>query len=235
MPSQNEMANAGLELSPGLQYLRRVSENVRMVVGLGNPGQEYQQTRHNIGFEVLDRLARREGAEFKRDLKWKADATKLPSGIWLLKPQTFMNLSGRAVATASRYFKIPPEAILVVYDDVAFPLGTVMFRRNGGPGGHNGIDSLITELGTREFPRLKVGIGGAEGKSMTGHVLGRFRPDEREPLENGLARAVDAVQLALSQGVARAANAVNTQNKPTKKSEPEVREPDRPEHERERE
>ena len=206
-----------------------------MVVGLGNPGQEYQRTRHNVGFEVLDRLATAGGVEFKRDLKWKAEAAKLPSGVWLLKPQTFMNLSGRAVGTAARFFKIPPEAILVVYDDVAFGLGTVKFRRTGGPGGHNGIRSLISELGTEEFPRLKVGIGAAGGKSMTGHVLGRFREDEQEALQMGLARALDAVQLALSHGVARAANAVNTQNKPSKQSEPEVREPDRPEHERERE
>ena len=206
-----------------------------MVVGLGNPGRDYQGTRHNVGFEVLDRLAASAGVEFKRDLKWKAEAAKLPCGTWLLKPQTFMNLSGRAAATAARFFKIPPEAILVVYDDVAFPLGTVKFRRKGGPGGHNGIRSLIQELGSEEFPRLKVGIGGTEGNSMTGHVLGRCRAEEREPLQNALARAVDAVQLGLWHGVARAANAVNTQNKPSKNSEPEVREPDRPEHERERE
>ena len=117
---------------------------------------------------------------------------------------------------------------------MALPLGQLRFRNSGGAGGHNGMRSLIQDLGSQSFPRLKIGIGGATGSGMTGHVLGRFRPDEREAVENALARAVEAVQLAASQGVGRAANAFNVREKPPKKqkqSDEEVRRPDCPEHE----
>ena len=147
-----------------------------------------------------------------------------------MKPQTYMNLSGRSVAAAVRFYKWDPAQVLVVYDDVAFPLGTLKFRMKGSAGGHNGMRSLIADLGSSEFPRLKIGIGGAEERSMTGHLLGKFREEERETVENTLASAVEAVQLALSQGVVRAANAVNAVNQPNIKREPEIRKPDRPEH-----
>ncbi|NIP96276.1 MAG: aminoacyl-tRNA hydrolase, partial [Akkermansiaceae bacterium] len=160
----------------------------RLVVGLGNPGKEYAGTRHNVGFEVLDRLAVSDGLEFKRERKWHCELTRTKAGIFLLKPLTYMNLSGRAVAAAAHFYKIAPTGILVVFDDVALPLGQVRFRLSGGDGGHNGIRSLISELGTREFPRLKIGIGGVPGKKMVGHVLGRFRTEERETAENALAR-----------------------------------------------
>lgn len=206
----------------------------RLIVGLGNPGAEYVGTRHNIGFEVLDRLAALGGLEFKRERKWKAQAARAPSGLILLKPQTYMNLSGRAAAAAARFYKITPEEILVIYDDTALPVGEMKFRANGGAGGHNGIKSLIADLGSREFPRLKVGIGGVQGAQMTGHVLGKFRPDERETVENTLARAVEAVQVAASQGVGTAANTYNVRKKPSKKpteDEQEIRRPDCSEHE----
>ena len=173
------------------------------------------------------------GIEFKRERKWKAELARTAEGIHLLKPQTFMNLSGRAVAAAARFYKIEVEEILVVYDDVAHPLGQVRFRMSGGAGGHNGIRSLIQDLGSQDFPRLKVGIGGAPGEKMIGHVLGRFREEEREAAENTLARAVEAVQVASSDGVSKAANTFNVREKPAKpkEDEPEVREPDCPEHE----
>lgn len=205
----------------------------RLIVGLGNPGSEYVGTRHNIGFEVLDRLAALGGLEFKRERKWKALAARTASGLLLLKPQTYMNLSGRAASAAARFYKIPPEEILVVYDDTALPVGEMKFRANGGAGGHNGIKSLIADLGSRDFPRLKVGIGGAQGDQMTGHVLGTFHPDERETVENTLARAVEAVQVAASQGVSTAANTYNVRKKPSKtnEDEQEIRRPDCSEHE----
>lgn len=205
----------------------------RLIVGLGNPGKDYAGTRHNVGFEVLDRLVSAAGLEFKRERKWKAELARTADGIYLLKPQTYMNLSGRAAAAAARFFKIAPEEILVIYDDVAHPLGQVRFRMSGGAGGHNGIRSLIQELGSQDFPRLKIGIGGVPGHKMTGHVLGRFREEEREAAENALARAVEAVQVAGSQGVSKAANTFNIREKPAKpkEDEPEVREPDCPEHE----
>jgi PTH1 family peptidyl-tRNA hydrolase len=219
--------------SQPLSYASRVSDMPRIVVGLGNPGAKYSGTRHNVGFEVLDRLAVHAGVEFSRHRKWEAEVAKLPDGRFLLKPQTFMNLSGRAAGTALRFYKLQPSEMLVVFDDVSLPLGSLRFRMAGGAGGHNGIRSLIDGLGSKEFPRLKLGIGGGPAESMSGYVLGRFREDEREPVENMLARATEAVQLSLSRGVAEAANKFNAREKPEKthENEPEVREPDRPGHE----
>ena len=200
----------------------------RLVVGLGNPGREYAGTRHNVGFEVLDRLATAGGLLFQREKKWQAEVCRTVSGLFLLKPQTYMNLSGRAVASAARFYKIAAEEILVVYDDVSLPLGQLRFRMNGGPGGHNGIRSLIADLGSREFPRLKIGIGGVPGGKLTGHVLGRFREEEGDAAEKALATAMDAVQVALSEGVSRAANRFNTRprqakldSKPKPETDPE--------------
>lgn len=198
--------------------------SITCIVGLGNPGRQYEDTRHNVGFMVLDRLAAAAGASFSPAPKWQSSMTKLPgSGLILLKPQTFMNLSGRAVQQISSFHKWTPEQILVIYDDVALPLGQLRFREKGSAGGHNGIKSLIAHLGGDVFPRLKVGIGGARPGEMVGHVLGKFAPDERVLLENTLATAREAVQLALSQGVAVAANLYNTRrNQPQSQDEQEV-------------
>ena len=186
---------------------------IQLIVGLGNPGRHYEATRHNIGFMVLDRLAAQAGAPFESKPKWQSHVAKLPgSGVMLVKPQSFMNLSGRPVRQITAFHKWTPENVLVVYDDVALPLGKLRFREKGSAGGHNGIKSLIEHLGGDNFPRLKVGIGSSEPGNMTGHVLGNFREEERELLENTLARAVAAVQLALSQGLAPAANFYNSSN-----------------------
>ena len=220
-----------------------VSDVPRLVVGLGNPGKDYAGTRHNVGFEVLGGLAAAAGLVFQREKKWQAEVCRTAEGLLLLKPQTYMNLSGRAVAAAARFYKIPAEKILVVYDDVALPLGQQRFRMTGGSGGHNGIQSLITELGSQDFPRLKIGIGGVHGSRLTGHVLGRFREEERDVAEKALASAVDAVQVALSEGVSKAANRYNVRPKvpkpePDPESQPkipedeqEIRRPDCSEHE----
>ena len=122
----------------------------------------------------------------------------------------------RRLLPAAHFYKIDPSKILVVYDDISLPLGQLRFRVNGGPGGHNGIKSLIADLGSSEFPRLKIGIGGVAGEKLTGHVLGRFREEERKSAEKALATAVDAVQFALSQGVSKAANKFNVRIKPPK-------------------
>ncbi len=190
-----------------------ISPSILLVVGLGNPGRQYEGTRHNVGFMVLDRLAAQAGASFESRPKWQSHVAKLPgSGVLLAKPQSFMNLSGRPVRQIAAFHKWSPENILVVYDDVALPLGKLRFREKGGAGGHNGIKSLIEHFGGDGFPRLKVGIGAAGPGNMTGHVLGNFREEERELLENTLARAVEAVQLALSRGLGPAANFYNTSN-----------------------
>ena len=203
----------------------------QLIVGLGNPGRQYEETRHNVGFMVLDRLAAASGAVFQSVPKWQCHLAKLPgSGTLLLKPQTFMNLSGRAIRQVLAFHKWPPESMLVIYDDAALPLGTLRFREKGSAGGHNGIKSMIEHLGTDVFPRLKIGIGSSAPGNMTGHVLGKFSTDERPLLENTLATALDAVQLARSQGIAAAANRYHTriQSTQTQTDEPQIPGPDCP-------
>ncbi len=193
-----------------------------LIVGLGNPGRQYEGTRHNVGFMLLDKLAAETGAAFQSAPKWQSHLAKIPGdGTLLLKPQTFMNLSGRAIHQILSFHKWPPESMLVVYDDVSLPLGTLRFREKGSAGGHNGIKSIIQHLHTDVFPRLKVGIGGSQPGEMVGHVLGRFAPDERPVLENTLATAVGAVQVARSQGLATAANRFHTRSNPPTNSQDE--------------
>lgn len=187
-------------------------DSFNLIVGLGNPGRQYEGTRHNVGFMVLDRLAAKSGVAFESKPKWQSHLAKLPDGTLLLKPQSFMNLSGRPVQQILAFHKWTPDCILVVYDDAALPLGTLRLREKGSHGGHNGIRSLIQQLGTDVFPRLKFGIGGSEAGEMVGHVLGNFRIEERPVLENTLDSAVEAVQVARSQGVAVAANRFNTRS-----------------------
>jgi len=192
--------------------------DIKLVIGLGNPGQKYEQTRHNIGFLVMDRLAALYGAEMANHLKWRAHVAKVPNvGTLLMKPQTFMNESGQSARAAMHFYKWQPEQVLVVYDDVSLPFGGLRFRLAGSAGGHNGIKSIISHLGSDRFPRLKIGIGsgnsdgqGRADKSLTGHVLGNFSRDEQNQLENTLATATEAVQFALSEGVESAANSFNT-------------------------
>lgn len=204
-----------------------------MIVGLGNPGRQYENTRHNVGFMLLDRLAAAAGVAFESKPRWQAHAAKLPDGTLLLKPQSFMNLSGRSVREVAAFHKWGPERILVVHDDAALPLGRLRLREKGSAGGHNGIRSLIEHLQCDHFPRLKIGIGASKPGGMTGHVLGTFREDERELLENTLASAGEAVQLALSQGLAASANRYNslTQALESTDHDPEIRRPDRSQHE----
>ena len=202
-------------------------------MGLGNPGEKYVMTRHNVGFRVLDILAERAGASFQPVSKWESRICKM-GDLTLVQPQTYMNESGRAVGSLARFFRWKPEEILVVFDDVSLPLGTLRFRMNGGHGGHNGVRSMLGHLPSDQFPRLKFGISGASGDALVGHVLGTFSEDERELLENTLARAADAVQLAASGGIEKSANEFNTrtQKKPPKETEDEsqVRGHDCPEH-----
>ncbi|MBK1882495.1 aminoacyl-tRNA hydrolase [Luteolibacter pohnpeiensis] len=187
-----------------------------LIVGLGNPGRQYEETRHNVGFMLLDQLASGSGAVFQSVPKWQSHLAKIPGdGAILLKPQTFMNLSGRAIHQILSFYKWQPDQMLVVYDDVSLPLGTLRFREKGSAGGHNGIKSIIQHLHTDQFPRLKIGIGASQPGEMVGHVLGKFAPDERPLLENTLATALSAVQVARSQGIAIAANRFHTRAKPT--------------------
>ena len=186
---------------------------IRLIAGLGNPGSKYRGTRHNVGFDIVDRLAAMSGAGWKLEKKWKAEIARA-GDLLLVKPQTYMNLSGEALRGVCDFYKIPADSVLVVHDDADLPLGRLRFRQSGSAGGHNGIKSIIQHLGSQRFPRLKIGIGrksepAAPQRDIIGHVLGRFDPDERAELEKSLECAVDAVNCALSAGLPAAMNRFN--------------------------
>lgn len=184
---------------------------IKLIIGLGNPGRKYEGTRHNVGFDALDVLADRSGAQFVNHLRWKAHIAKHSQAL-LMKPQTFMNESGQSAGAALRFYKWQPEEVLVVYDDVSIPVGSLRFRKSGSAAGHNGLKSLIAHFGCDTFPRLKIGIGGPKPGEMVGHVLGKFSPDELPDIKDAIARSADAVQLALSDGIEAAANIYNVKN-----------------------
>jgi PTH1 family peptidyl-tRNA hydrolase len=185
-----------------------VATHFQLIVGLGNPGREYAETRHNVGFMILDRLASQDRADWRLEKRWQAELARA-GGSWLCKPQTFMNLSGQAVAKAASFYKIPVDSILIVLDDFALPLGKLRFRTGGSAGGHNGLQSVIDHLGTSAVPRLRVGIGGTQPGQAVDHVLGRFSREEHDVLEAALDRAVAAVGCAQTQGITPAMNSFN--------------------------
>lgn len=182
------------------------SPPLRLVVGLGNPGREYQETRHNVGFMIVDRLAAAAGIPLRKD--GKAEFARTPDFL-LCKPLSYMNVSGEVVGPLARFYKLEPAEILVVLDDMALPLGKLRLRRGGSAGGHNGLKSIIQHLGTNEIPRLRIGIGGAAHGAAIGHVLGRFAPEEREELGAALNIATDAVAFAHRHGLPAAMNQFN--------------------------
>ena len=178
-------------------------------MGLGNPGREYADTRHNIGFMILDKLAARKGFAFQSSRKWKAQVAS-HAGIQYCKPMSYMNLSGEPVASLSGFYKIPPAEILAVFDDVALPLGKLRLRASGSHGGQNGMRSIIEHLGTDKVPRLRFGIGAAEGATpLTDHVLGRFDKEETAQLGESIDRAVAAIGMACESGLQTAMNHFN--------------------------
>ena len=200
-----------------------MDETIKIIVGLGNPGREYAETRHNVGFMVLDRLASRLGAVWKADKARKAELAAGP-GVLLVKPQTYMNASGESVGPLMRYFKFTPGQVFVVYDDISFPVGAMRLRAGGSAGGHNGMKSLIAHLGTEKFPRLRIGIGVPGQKDMIGHVLGKFSPEERPLLEETLAKAEEAAFVTLKEGFQAAANRFNVK-KEKKEKKPKTEQP----------
>lgn len=204
------------------------NDQIRLVVGLGNPGAEYEGTRHNVGFDLLDRIAESEGLEWSKERKFKAWVARRGTELILAKPLTFMNLSGTAVNKLAGFHKIPGTGMLVAYDDVSLPVGALRFRANGSAGGHNGIKSIIQSLGHDKFPRLKIGIGGARPGGMVGHVLGRFSPEEKGEMEKVLANASDAVSCALASGLDAAMNRYNQKAKTRKKNATQTQDPKAP-------
>ena len=185
---------------------------MKLIVGLGNPGREYRDTRHNVGFKVVDELARRQDvhswSEKFGGLEAKARFNEV--SVILAKPLSFMNLSGQAVQAFSAFYKIETPDILVIVDDVELPLGRLRARPSGSAGGHNGLKSVISSLGTHEFPRLRVGVGrGEAGSDLSNFVLGRFSDEEREIISAEVLRAADATEVFIEQGIAPAMNMFN--------------------------
>ena len=179
-----------------------------IVVGLGNPGPKYDWTRHNVGFLVVDELADRANIPVQR-VKYKAltNTTKLGGkSVLLMKPVTYMNLSGEAVGQAARFYKVPPERVLVISDDVSLPQGKLRIRRSGSAGGHNGLKNIIAHLGTDQFPRVKVGVGNKPrpDSDMAAWVLGKFTGPDREAMEAAFKKAADAVTCLVEQGADKA-------------------------------
>ena len=175
---------------------------MRVVVGLGNPGRQYHGTRHNVGFAVVDGLASGPSAG-RFQSRFHAQVAELMEGeqkILLVKPETFMNLSGQSVRQVIDFYQVELADLLVVCDDVNLPLGQLRIRSKGSHGGHNGLRDIQNHLGTQEYTRLRIGVG-AGGEDLVDHVLGRFRPSERPVIEDALSLAIQAVALWTSQGV----------------------------------
>ena len=188
--------------------MEQEASQVRLVVGLGNPGPEYNRTRHNVGFEVVDALAAEWGLSWQHSKSWRALWAKSEKSI-LVKPASYMNRSGEPLAAVANFYKIAPAEILVVLDDMALELGRLRLRTEGGTAGHNGLESIILQFGTEEIPRLRIGIGAAPTEGAVDYVLGRFFEEERPIVEKTITRAADAVKWAIDKSVLSAMNLFN--------------------------
>ena len=201
-----QVSTAGLNSSPLL------------IVGLGNPGEKYAKTRHNVGFEVVDALAARWQMPLSQHRKFQGICGEGRNNdghkIILLKPQTYMNRSGQSVQAALQWYKYSPESVLVVYDDMDLALGRLRLRLSGSAGGHNGMKSIITHLGSQRFPRLRVGIGAADktanrDHAVVAHVLGRLTPTERVQVDAVIQLAVETIEASLVKGLEKAMSLFN--------------------------
>ena len=185
-----------------------------MLVGLGNPGEEYEKTRHNAGFNALDALAQKySAAPFKAKNKALVSECKIGSQrVLLVKPQTYMNLSGEAVAPLKRFYKMPIESIFVMFDDISLPVGNIRIRKKGSAGGHNGVKSLIAHLSTQDFARLKIGVGAkpSPDADLKDWVLGGIPKEQQKDYNAAIEKAVNAVEELLKNGIDSAMNKYNS-------------------------
>ena len=193
--------------------IRKTNEENWLIVGLGNPGREYEKSRHNCGFRAVDVLAEKLGCKIDK-LKYQGLYCQTNYGgkkLFLLKPQTFMNLSGRSVLQLSAYFNIPPQRIIVLFDDISLEPGRLRIRPNGSAGGHNGIKSIIQEVGSQEFPRVKIGVGAKPHPDydLADWVLSNFTANDEKALAVSLKNAADAALAIIDRGVPEAANRFN--------------------------
>lgn len=186
---------------------------MKLVVGLGNPGPRYAETRHNIGWRVLDELARRWNADVSREEKrfegLLGTCERKDKRVLLLKPTTFMNLSGRSVASVCRFYKLAPADVLAVMDDLDLPVGRVRIRAQGSAGGQKGLADILRALSTQDVARVRLGIGRPDPRFASDYVLSRFTPDEREAIEHAVVIAADAIETWLSRGITAAMNEYN--------------------------
>lgn len=190
----------------------------KLIVGLGNPEPKYDQTRHNIGFAAVDALARCWQVPMSENRKFQGvfgDRGPRTDKIFLLKPLTYMNRSGQAIRAVTDWYKLQPDSVLIIYDDMDLPVGKIRLRLSGSAGGQNGMKSAIAHLGTQNFPRLRIGIGRPQGANSsddpsTSHVLGRFSAVENELMTEVLQLVVAAVELSIKQGVEKAMSRYNS-------------------------
>ena len=181
---------------------------IRLVAGLGNPGTEYAHTRHNIGFMIVDLLAHEAGLKWEKSSKADAATAKIGDAL-LVKPASYMNRSGQPLHALAQFYKIAAEEILVVLDDFSLPLGRLRIRESGGPGGHNGLESIIVQFGTEDIPRLRIGIGPAPAEGSVDYVLSNFFEEQKPMVRSTIDRAAEAVKCAVDKGVVSAMNTFN--------------------------
>src|SRR5262245_32370792 len=199
---------------------------MKIVVGLGNPGRQYAGTRHNVGFDVIDCLAAGPGVTVFKERFGALAAEAMADGLLLLKPLSFMNLSGRSVRQVVDFYKLPLEDLLVVCDDFALPLGKLRMRTRGSHGGHNGLRNIQEHLGTTVYPRLRIGVGGPDADAID-HVLGKFKPGERGAMADAIGRAVQAILTWAREGAGASMNRFNGDEEPSgkKKKKPKADDP----------
>jgi len=186
---------------------------VQLVVGLGNPGPRYAQTRHNVGFWFAERLASHYGAQFQRTARFHGELTQIQSDgrLWLLKPDTYMNRSGQSLAALARYYRYAPEQILVAHDELDLPPGTVRLKRGGGHGGHNGLRDIMAQYGARDFLRLRIGIGHpGSSDQVTDYVLSRASRDDEALIDEAIDEAVKVVPRILEGELERAMHVLHS-------------------------
>lgn len=187
---------------------------IKLIVGLGNPGEKYDQTRHNIGYDLVDRLAQEWQLDWRENNRFKGyyceGAAPKVGKVRLLKPLTYMNHSGQAVRAVCDWYKFSPESVLIIYDDLDLPVGRLRLRLSGSAGGHNGMKSIISHLGTENFPRLRIGIKKTDtGKDTVSHVLGKFSPEEQPHIKEALKIAPEVIEVSLIDGLEKAMSLYN--------------------------
>jgi peptidyl-tRNA hydrolase, PTH1 family len=199
---------------------------IRLVVGLGNPGKEYERTRHNAGFWLVERFAQSKGVALRKDPKFKALVAKTPEGVWLLLPQSFMNLSGQPVQMLAGFFKIKPEEVLVVHDELDFDPGTARLKQGGGIAGHNGLKDISQRLASHDYWRLRLGVGKPPaGREGADYVLEKPTADERASIDAAIAKSLELMPQMLAGDMQAAMNKLHTEEP---KKAPEKKEPPKP-------